>query len=248
MNIFQKGISIAGLLTVVVGCGGPGTYTPTPTKKVDLVQIDSSNEKTLLPVKEGNTWTYEVEVSRQVPGMQAPETQKVELVYKIAKVVKESATADRFVFEISKDGEKTDEQEWISDETGVYQMAMTKDRISFEPKQPILKFPVKQDETFSWKGTGLTAISVKGEAELEITPQAVQMVDTGVGSMSAQLFEGIGKFSANEPKTGKKVEGNTISNTWLSPGVGIVRFTQQTVIGQSQSGVTLRLKNYNLVK
>ena len=237
-------LSICAFVVCVAGCGGPTKYKPQSVPKATPVEVNLGNQKSLLPSKAGNYWVYQVEQELRRDGQPNPLMSSKLATYKISKSEELPGNVTKISFDIYRDDEIIDQQEWEISDGGIYQNSITKAHVPFEPKQLICKFPIKTDEVNTWKGQGLTPLGLPGESTMDVTTSTIQVVDTGVGPLSSQAVETKGSFVI----TDKKVEGKAISTLWMSPGIGIVRFQQEARARNTYVKTTLRLKNYNLIK
>ena len=227
-------------LVAVAGCGKKDAYVPAAVKKEAAVTIDKSNQTQLYPVSVGASWVYEMELSREEKGKP---TQKgnFNIEYRIAKVIKESDTAQRVIFETYQEGTKKDEQEWLFNSDGIFMMSLKQDRVAYEPKQPILPFPIEQGKEFTWKGKGITPAGGRGEMDYKYKVGETQPTDTDMGTLNALFCESSGTFKNSDGSAG--VIG---TNTWFALGKGLVRYKQMIVVKNVRSVITLRLKSYTV--
>jgi hypothetical protein len=235
------GLTSAIFVLSLAGCG-KSEYEPTkPLVKAKEYKIDPANLANLFPLAEGNTWTYVLESSTQRKGSEAvPGTSEFE--YRVKTVVKESDSATRAILEVYRDGERRDEQEWLTDSTGIYQLSLGNDRKPFSPKQIVIKFPFKDGEMYTWEGDGPTPIGVRGHMKYSSKIDSMQPIDTDVaGEKMVGLFvENAGTFKTSEG------EGILAQNTWFVPGVGLARYKQVLKLKDVEAVLTLRLKSYTV--
>ena len=241
---FQSLIIVAGL--TIFGCGkGSNATSGSKTSSVKApegVPVTVQNERTLFPFAEGNVWNYAIEIKTQIAGK--PEQNAVgEIQYKMTKVTKESGDSVRATLAIMQGGKQSDAQEWICDSTGFYQVSAKATKVTFSTKQPVIKFPVKDQETFRWEGTGLTPIGKQGSMRYAFKNDGTVPTDTEMGEMNAMFMESGGSF-----KTTDGIIGQIIVNSWFTPGVGLVRYKQEIGLKGGKSSITLRLKSYNVKK
>ena len=230
----------------IVGCGksDPASTTSNP-KATPEVKITTQNQSSLFPFAVGNSWTFAMEVSLEAPN-QPRSTGNLVVQYTVTKVTNEGSTV-KATLDVSNNGKVQDQQVWSVDSTGIYQLS-TKvtprtEPLLFVPKQPVMRFPIKDQETFKWEGTGLTPINKKGTMKYAFKCDGNQTVDTEMGSMNSLFMQTGGSF-----KTDEGVEGGLVINAWFSPGVGLVRYRQEIGTKTAKSSITMRLKSYNIKK
>ena len=225
---------------LAVGCGTPGTKVAAKTPDVKQASVTVKNQRTLFPFVEGNTWTFGLEISAQIANRPKQNLTGV-LEYKVSKVFKDSPTATRAIIEVLQDGKKQDEQEWGNDEKGIFQVSMKSTRQAYSPKQPVIRFPVKDQDTFRWEGTGLTPDGKQGSMKYVYKNDGMQNVDTEMGQMNALFMQSAGTFKGNDGSIGQLVV-----NAWFTPGVGLVRYRQVIQLKGANTSITLRLKSYTV--
>jgi hypothetical protein len=190
--VASAGLIAAGL--VVIGCGGPDAAKTTEKKtEVKDVKVTPENQASLFPFTEGNSWVFNVDIQRQAAGKQS-QTGSGQIEYRVVKVTKGSDGETRATLEVSQDGGKKDLQEWATDSKGIYQTSMKTEKIQFSPKQPVIRFPVKDQDEFNWQGTGLTPIGKSGKMSYGYKNDGMQVADTDMGSMSCVYIQSAGKF------------------------------------------------------
>ncbi len=237
MNDILK-ISVGALGLVAVGCG-KGEYKPVPIKEPKVEEASKATPEQLYPLKVGNKWNYALEITREIDGKE-PESGTVEIGYEVKSVSNPSPGVTRGVLVMSEEGKEKDEQVWEVDSTGVHQVSVGKTPIVFSPKQTIIKFPLKFDDVYDYKGTGITPLGEAGSMDYKFATHDSQPVDTDSGRMSGLFIESSGSFKS--PK-GEGVVGN---NSWFVPNVGLARFKQVVSIKGARSSLTLRLKSYTI--
>jgi hypothetical protein len=231
-------ITIGALAIAVVGCG-KSEYKPVPVKDVKVEATDKVTPEQLYPLKVGNKWTYALEISREIEGKPA-QTGTVEIGYEVKSVSNPSTGVTRGVIMMSEEGKEKDEQVWEIDSTGVHQISVGKTPIAFSPKQTIVKFPLKFEDIYDYKGTGITPLGETGTMDYKFSTHEMQPVDTDSGRMSGFFIESSGTFKS------PKAEGVVGNNSWFVPGVGLARFKQVVQIKGGRSSLTLRLKSYTI--
>ncbi len=239
------------LALCLASCGKKEESAPvTKVAEPAPVEITKDNQRFLIPLTTGNTWTYDLEINATSQGQPARVT-KAELKYTVNNTVAEGVDGTKAILFVERDGEKTDEQVWFRDGSGIYQLALTMNRIPYEPKQPLIKFPVVADAELKWEGKGLTPAGTPGKIFSTYTTGAVEQVDTGAGPFNALAVRSESTFiTKGKDQTGKEfdVQGQAESATWYAPNVGIVRYRQTMELPGARTVITLRLRNYNVAK
>ena len=227
-----------------IGCGSSGTNSSPigKTPEIKRAKITTENQRSLLPLAEGNTWTYSLEATADIAG-QPKKSASGTVEYRISKVFKDSPTSVRAIMDVYQGDKKTDEQEWGVDDKGISQISVKPTRQAFSTRQIIIRFPVKDQDSYRWEGTGITAVGRPGSMRLAFKNDGTQDVDTEMGQMNAVFIQNVGSFKANDGTL-----GNEGVNSWYSPGVGLVRYRQEIRLKNVATVITLRLKSYNVKK
>lgn len=229
-----------GLL--IVGCGASQpTQNQSKLPEVPTVKITAENQRSLFPFTEGNRWTYEVEITRQLAG-QPRQVTSGEMEYRVTKVTNDGSFT-KATISVYQDGAKKDEQDWGVDDKGIYQIAIRKDHVAYTPKQPVLRFPIKDQDEFKWDGTGLTPVGKQGHMTYAYKQDGTQNADTAMGSMNCVYMQSGGGFKHSDGSVGQ-----IGVNAWFAPGVGLARYRQVVAVKQGESAITLRLKSYTVKK
>lgn len=220
----------------MAGCGSSGSnYKPTPIKPVEEVSLKTGEEESLFPIKEGNQWTYVGQTVTRVGGRQA--ATDFEMVFKVVKVTaKGNGQVANIEVTTNLPNSKVDYQQWEVNDKGIYQLSVGNPPVPFSPPQPIALFPMEADRTFAWKGGGMTPGGKSGQSNLTGKILAPQEVDTASERYSAYGVESKGTFTVD------KANGRVASFAFWTPGVGLVRYKQEIVVGENLAVQTLRLK------
>ena len=240
----KSSTSLIGIGLLLVGCGtssAPTSPNTASNTKAGKSSGSYDDPKSLFPMHEGNSWQYSIEVETQLVN-RPKSVATAEMEYRISKVIKDGAST-RAIVSVFQDGRKKDEQEWESDDKGIFMLSSKPSRIPFTPKQPIVLFPLTNSKEIKWEGNGNTPFGIQGHMNLVYKNDGVQDVDTDMGSMNAAYIQSSGPFTT---KDGKK--GFVGVNSWFSPGVGLVRYRQVLATNGGQSGLTIRLKSYTVKK
>ncbi|MBV6457551.1 MAG: hypothetical protein HONBIEJF_00664 [Fimbriimonadaceae bacterium] len=229
---------VAGML--VAGCGdkSSNTYKPQPTPKIPVAKVNPGEEGTLFPFTAENQWVYEATATAQAnTGEQRGGN--FELTFKIAKVDNQGDSKVAQV-QIIRDGKVESNQRWVSNSKGLYQASSNAGQGDFSPMQPQVMFPIAEGGTFSWTGNGPRPVGKPGTYTVTSKVIGPQEVDTGLGRISAIAIE-----SKSQWADGKKTVQATTTQ-WWAPGVGLVRYVQNTTDGTIATAQTLKLKSHTL--
>jgi hypothetical protein len=238
---FQLG-TVASLGIVTIGCGSSAQKPSQVMLDVKEVKITPQNQRSLFPITVGNSWVYTMEASAQ--SLKNPKKSMTGVLgYRVVKVLKVAPFAVRATIEVFLGGKKTDEQDWVMDDKGLFLVSTGAVKKAYSPRQPILKFPLKDQDNFKWEGTGSTPIGKPGKMTYAFKYDGMQNADTDMGQMNAAFMQSVGAFKTDGGEIGKMGV-----NSWYSPGVGLVRYKQEIELKGAATSITLRLKSYNVVK
>lgn len=234
--------SLALLGLVSAGCSGGSSsgYVPQPVPHVEKAEIKPGEETTLMPLKEGNSWTYAVEAQRMAGGRSAGNAQG-ELTYRVASTTVEG-NATRATLELISGGKTIEKQEWLANDKGVFQIGVGEKTEKFTTPQPVILTPLKDHPSFEWRGYGLCPDGKFGNIIVRSKILDLQEVDSEIKRFSALPVESVTEYEGD----GRK--GNAASTTWFAPGVGIVRFKQEVVTGDRASIMLLKLKRSSIIQ
>jgi hypothetical protein len=218
---------------LLAGCGGKSSGPAATSAQPAVAPINTKPgyEKTLIPFKVGNKWTYSLEQVQVRNGQRSGGTSEV--VYQVTKLDGTLAT-----LEISQDNKLIDRQVWQLNDKGLYQISISKNNIPYVPAQPIALFPIDKNKSFKWTGTGITAVGKSGNQTVQTYVRDVMEVDSPAGRFNAIPFESTFDLTGG-------VKGKGTSTTYLTPGVGIVRYAQKIEADVAQATVLLKLKSKN---
>lgn len=152
----------------LVGCGNRSSgYTPKPVEEVKPVDLASVDKANVFPLKEGNSWTFESQVSISLPnGQTQTNTEDITLrVERIATDGGETRAEIHVIREADVDPEtgqltetasqqKADRSGWMVNSEGIYQTAGSRDLLNYSPPLPSLLFALKQGEEQEFVTTG----------------------------------------------------------------------------------------------
>lgn len=237
MNMRMNLILLAGCVALA-GCnGGGGSYTPKPVATTPVQTAKEGLDQNYVPFAEGKQWTYTSETVRRVNGRmtKAPDQ---EVIYKITKVEK-IPEGQQITWEIKVGDRVSDRQIWIATEKGIFQTVVGLKEKKFTTPQPLVLFPVSENQTFDWRGSGALPDGTLGSNVVKSHVDGMQEVDTEMGRVQGLAISSDLDFATS---TGR---GKGDSTIWLSPGLGIVRFTQTVAQGPVVVSETLRLKSHS---
>lgn len=237
-------------LVGLAGCGssGGGGYKPSPVKETPLTTINPGEEKSLFPVAVGNMWTYEAQASAVVDNK--PSQKKRQLTIEI-KAVTPQGTGQLVTMELREDDVVFSNQNWLVDDTGVYQVDVSAQGVvsKFTPPQCILKFPVNKDDEWTYTGLAPTSLGANTKVTAKSKNMGPQLVDTFAGQVSAYSVETTSDLKNSIVQNGKTVplEGKMSSQVFFAPKVGMVRLVQ-TVQGRAGGETTTHTLMQSTVK
>lgn len=235
-NKWISGIGAAAAMVVAVGCGsgGGGTYQPKQVKAPEKATVVAGQEAKLFPLRKGNSWTY-VGEALQRAGNQT-RTAPFEFTLRVANVETDANGNTNADIEVVVDGKVTERQQWRTNSRGIYQVSAGNERVPFAPPQPAILFPIDMNRTFEWQGRGMSPAGQVSYFSSTSRVLAPQEVDTQAGRYSAIPVESRGQISQGDQS------GQYATTAFWSPNVGLVRFRQEVVIGNTAQVQVLRLK------
>lgn len=218
---------------LLAGCA-PAPYKPTPIPETPPVALGSIDPKTFFPTTAGKEWTYTMDESSNVA---AEKSSNVKL--RIAD--SQDTPGGRAVrVEVSSAGAPIDAWNMVVNDHGVFQKTSGLKDIPYSPMQPLVLLPLKEGQTFDWKGTGICPTGEMGSITSKSQVLGSQAVDIASGRMSGIAVE------TDEQFTTPKAKGTMVETVWYRPTVGIIRLKQisKTLLGKRtiQAQTTLMLK------
>lgn len=149
----------------LAGCGNRSSgYVPQKQEEKPPVDIASVDRASLLPLKEGNEWTYEVTMAARFPdGTRSRPKEEVTLrVVRVETSNGETRAELEVVRNTTPTGNVTIEGEaptrdrtgWMINSKGIYQTASGANLTTFNPPLPVLLFDVAPMQTQDFEGTG----------------------------------------------------------------------------------------------
>lgn len=230
---FLSSLSVGVLGAVgLAGCAGPTSYKPTKVPEPVAVKVEDFTADTVLPAKVGDTWNYEYESVTQTSAGQKREAGKIKFTI---DAVKDTSRGKELSLAISKDGEVQDKQIWVVNAKGITQMTAGMQNKPFNPPQPLLLLPIKDNMKFQWKGSGICPDGNPGDMKVTSEVRGSEPIDTAVGKDTALAVESNTSFKSS------KLTALLGITTWYKPGVGIVRLKQALVARGGNVVTTLKL-------
>lgn len=229
--------------SILVGCS-PGSGGPTTGKKEPVVANAAKSASDLLPLTEGNAWTYYIESEIVAPNGQS-ERSNTTRILKIGKVSKDAKGTRADLLFLDDKQKLLATIRVLSNDKGLYQTGVqAPNRSAQNFSVPLLwaPFPYKLDETIKWTGTGpFPGIDGQGQISAGITGRGPAEADTMTGRFKCERIESVQMFSTN------KMKFRTEQISWFSPGVGLVRNKEVVANDQGarQSSIML-LKSYTV--
>lgn len=238
-------VAVLALGVGLTGCNKAtsSSYTPKPTKKVDPIQLKPGEEATIFPVAVGNTWNYTSETA--VQSARGSGTTKSELTFRIKKI-EETPNGKKVTIEIINDGQTRENQIWLINQKGIYQLTSGPNAVQFNPPQPVIVWPLNPGAKFNWSGTGKVPSGSGGQSKSTNTVRSPEEIDTDMGRMSALPIESRTDGTSVDPKTNKSTKVSSYNLTWWVPKIGIVRYRQELATEGINAVQILKLKNYTL--
>ena len=224
-------------LIILCGCSRPEVPPPAPVV-VAPVKITPTNQQTLLPFGEGNTWVYDAEISSS-DGDKVVGRDEGEIVFKMSDVKKVGNKTQAFLT-ATKGDELLGVSTWSVSDDGIEQSAGGMKNVPFSSPEPIVKFPIEKNSILTWSNSGEMPDGMQG-AETGVTKVVrAPQIDTAISTVSGIASTAVAKFVS------KNNEGVETTTTWFQPGVGMVRIVQTTRIGDRTNATTIRLKSWEV--
>jgi len=220
---------------LIVGCGDG---TPPPSGPMpDANLLGSATAESLIPLKAGNRWDYEVESFSNLGGRIVRDNEEVAFV---VRDVQTSGDRRRAKVDVVRNGRTVDRMEWQVDGKGFSYLARGMGGEDYSSPQLVAPLPLEPSGTFKWSGTGPCPDGEPGKMELEGQVVGVQFANTAQGETSAIAVEHRIDFQSS------KIKGQSGITTWYRPDTGIVRMRQSTVGPRGSVQLTLKLKKASL--
>ncbi|MEZ5162242.1 MAG: hypothetical protein R2688_00525 [Fimbriimonadaceae bacterium] len=247
-------ICIALASIALVGCGkdkaegvavaGSGNGKEAQTAPIESKEMkDGDSPMDLLPTTIGSQAVYEV--------TQVGTNEKREITLKVANVKevngKKIVTLETYMEDPeTKTEKKTDQSDWEIGPEGVAQRTSAETK-TYDPPQPVLKFPIKVGEESTYEGVGPVPVGGQvGKQAGKYRVRSFEEVDTPMGTVNSVACESLIAFEAENEK-GEKGVVRIKTVIWLAPKYGIVRFKNYalTNTGQQQEIQSLAIKSFS---
>lgn len=224
-------------LIAFAGACGPSEL---PTAKPDAPSGTDTAEGTtafdLLPLAEGNRWTYVRETEQQ--SLDAPPTLTIEnRIWHVAEVKDVGGGKQAVIKELDENEKPVGEIVIRVLDDGVYLVSqvVNEKRYTLNPPLPIGLWPNEAGKTIAWNGTGLSD-NPNLELETTITAKGMMEVDTASGRVKAYRVD-----ISTRPKGGG---GNPAADSsyWFAPGKGVVRNVDKLLVQNVYRKTTMKLK------
>jgi len=221
-----------GAAVLVSGCGSKAEYVPVKAAEPTPVKMENVTAEELLGIKPGKKWTYAL--TSVIQNREGTRTENDVLEITVTKFVQRGARKIA-TMEYARNNKVIDRQDWEVGETGVFQRTTGLKPVTFSTPVPIVPFPLTSGKVVSWQGKGMTVVDELGTIRSKVRVRGVESVDTAAGKRSGIAVEAISEFQAG------KTKGSTVSTTWFTPGVGIVRLRQALTLPNGGITTTLSL-------
>jgi hypothetical protein len=236
----MKHVSLLALACILVfGCG-PEKRIGSTGPKTEVASSDASKAEDLLPLTEGNAWTYYVEQTTQLAN--APrENRTYDRVLKVNKVFVEGNAKIAELLVLDEKGEPRGALKLRVDPTGVYQLDVGagEAKQNFSTPFPWFLWGKKEGEKSTWEGTGpLPGYTQTAKMSANLTYIGPAEVDGMDKRYKSFRYDSVQRFATTE---GKSLEA--AQRTWFSPKVGIVRLQEALTDGTNVSGATWRIRS-----
>lgn len=228
---------------LIAGCS-PGSGGPTTGKKEPVVANTAKSASDLMPLTEGNAWTYHIESQIVSPDGRTDRANTIRIL-KVGKVIKDSAGTKADLMFLDEKQNVLATIKVLATSKGLFQTGVqvpNKGTQSFSTPLPWVPFPYKLDETVKWSGSGpFPGIEGQGIITAGVTGRGPAEADTMTGRFKCERVESVQMFTVNN------IKFRTEQITWFAPGVGLVR-NKETLAndkGARQSSIMM-LKSYTV--
>lgn len=229
-------ITSLGAALMLVGCGAKNEapVVQQEEKPVVVASVTPGQETTLLPLAKGNEWVYDDEIV--ITDHQGKSTRREARVTQRVVSISDIPGGKRAIINVFSKDVVVDRQTIDVTAKGMFQIdGGARAKIPYSPLQPMLLFPLKGNEKFTWKGTG-----PMGHATVENVVQGPQEVDTAQGRMSGIAVESKIKFQTDG------TQGEALNRAWFAPKVGMIRVVTDVKVNGTLTQETLQLKSYKV--
>lgn len=229
-----SGVSTA-LLFGVAACG-PSELPSTKPNAAEAQKASEGSAHDLLPLAEGNRWTYTIEIE-QIVSNQPPVITIGTRVWHVAEVKEVEGGKQAVIKELNEEEKPVGELVIRVTDEGVYLVSAVANgkRYTLKPPLPIGVWPNEAGKTLTWNGTGISD-NPNLELSTTITAKGSMEVDTASGRVRAYRVD-----ISTRPKDGT---GNPASDSsyWFAPGKGVVRNVDKLLTQNLYRKTTIKLK------
>lgn len=232
MKVSLITICLTFAAVILSGCGGPQAtgYKPESVSVLESKPYKPGDEDALFPFRVGNEWTYQVEAQENHKGQPAPTRSTKRLTLRVTNVVRIGKTTKATV-EAIIDGRVNERQVWVLNESGLFQTSVGQPPVPYTPMMPAFRTPLTKGAKFSWSGNGFVTDGTISKATAEGLVLGPEEVDTALGRVQSIGVQTSMAWS----------NGRSVSVTWFSPGVGIVRWRQEIATPNASAIQVMRL-------
>lgn len=217
-------------------CGPSELPTAKPDAPSGKEAADGTTAFDLLPLAEGNRWTYVRETEQQSLNEQ-PTLSIANRIWHVAEVKDVAGGKQAVIKELDENEKPVGEIVIRVLEDGVYLVSqvVNEKRYTLNPPLPIGLWPNEAGKSITWNGTGLSD-DPSLELETTITAKGMMEVDTASGRVRAYRVD-----ISTRPKGGG---GNPAADSsyWFAPGKGVVRNVDKLLVQNVYRKTTMKLK------
>lgn len=229
------GASLA-LATLTAACGPSELPTAKPETQDGTEATSGTTAFDLLPLAEGNRWTY-VKETEQLAANAQPVLTIETRIWHVAEVKDIEGGKQAVIKELDENEKPVGEIVLRVLDDGVYLVSqvVNQKRYTLSPPLPIGLWPNEAGKTIQWNGTGLSD-DPNLELQTTITSKGMMEVDTASGRVKAYRVD-----VSTRPKGGG---GNPAADSsyWFAPGKGVVRNVDKLLVQNVYRKTTMKLK------
>lgn len=231
-----------------IGCGPSGQNAGQSGKQTKVVSAVAKSAAELMPVAEGNAWTYHIE--DEIVGVTVQQQRRIlERTLKVAKVTRTDAGAQVLIEVLDQDGKVVLSFTLRVNDSGVYQLTgptpPNGQALQFDPPMPWVIWGAKLDQTTDWSGTGpLPGVSKDGPVKGSMKGGLMYKGEAEVDGMH-ERFKTM-RFDSAQTYTHDGKQMRAVQVVWYAPQVGIVRMMEGISDGQIQRSSNWRVKSYTV--
>jgi hypothetical protein len=232
----RAGAASLALAVFAAACGPSELPTAKPETQNGADAASGTTAFDLLPLAEGNRWTYVRETEQQTANAQPVLTIETR-IWHVEEVKDIDGGKQAVIKELNEDEKPVGEIVFRVSDDGVYLVSqvVNQKRYTLNPPLPIALWPNEDGKTIEWNGTGLTD-DPNLDLETTITAKGMMEVDTASGRVKAYRVD-----ISTRPKGGG---GNPAADSsyWFAPGKGVVRNVDKLLVQNVYRKTTMKLK------